>query len=187
MLCKFVLYFIVVLIVVLVIGVMLGFAEEVVLSAMQRNIALIGVEYASRFGVDSSLVLGICWVESRLGLYNYGDDGKSLGVMQVRLGTLKHVDKLYKLGLSERYNDNELRNMLRFNVRFNILIGVLYLKWLVSKMKDYRLAVDAYNKGFGKVKGIDSEYVKMVVGKGKVLDRLYRKWYMEKLKIYGKI
>lgn len=85
--------------------------------------------------IDLSKLFGaMAYTESRCGLYNHGDDGKSLGMYQVKLSTAR----------SKGYNGKgkELKGKLT-----NFIYAYYYFMEQYDKFQSVELALAAYNAG----------------------------------------
>jgi len=94
-------------------------------------------------------VFAIAGVESSWGVSRIGDNGESLGVMQIKFKTAKWF-------LAEKLDiiikDKKLRKMLLNDDEFNINLGCLYLQYLMNKFNgNYLKAILAYNVGASSV------------------------------------
>jgi soluble lytic murein transglycosylase-like protein len=113
---------------------------------------------AKKYYDDYKLIKAIVFVESRNGKFLIGGKDKhwkyrSYGVMQIRLNTARFVGKIYKLHWLNDMSDKRLRDVLIRDHVANVMIGTLYLKYLLARVQgDVVKAVRAYNKGLaGKV------------------------------------
>jgi soluble lytic murein transglycosylase-like protein len=125
---------------------------------------------AKKYHVDQKLIKAIVFVESRNGKFLVGDRNKhwkyqSYGVMQIRLDTARFVGKRYKLQWLNDMSDERLRDVLISDYVTNVMIGALYLKYLMAMVQgDIIKAVRAYNRGLAGKTNNDA-YVAKVMGK----------------------
>ena len=94
---------------------------------------------ANEFGVSLPLILAVVKTESNFNPNAVSKKG-AIGLMQVMPKTCEFVCKLYNLDI-----DN------LFEPTFNLMVGTLYLKYLLNKFNDEKLAILAYNAGEGRV------------------------------------
>lgn len=110
---------------------------------------------ADKAEVPRELVLAVCWGESsfRNKLVTHMDgETPSYGVCQVKLETARFMDKIYhhKVKATPKMLDK---------VGINAFYAACYLRYQLAKYnQDWKLAVDAYNKGHAK--GHKTQYVK---------------------------
>ena len=125
---------------------------DVPLSAnMQEHIRQLCDEY----GVDMPLVLAIIGQESNYRPDAVGDNGNSLGLMQIQ--PRWHQSRMDKLGVTDLTAPYQ-----------NVTVGIDLLAELVGENKGIEWAVTAYNAGaaaadYNKAIGIRSEYVESVM------------------------
>lgn len=119
----------------------------VVISVFAFSMTLNGFSYykdiitiSNQVGVETSLVQAICRVESSFKKDAVSPKG-AIGLMQLMPDTAKWICENNKI--------NYQKNMV-FEPNFNIFIGCLYLKELLSKYP-LEWAICAYNAGQGKV------------------------------------
>lgn len=87
---------------------------------------------------------GILGVESSFGLEKNGDNGSSFGVMQIQLSTANYMLKKQNIKLSNK----DLKYLLISDNKFNLLIGQLYIEYLLKKFdNNINKAVLAFNVG----------------------------------------
>lgn len=106
------------------------------------------------YGVDMPLVLAIIGQESNYQYNNIGDDGDSIGLMQIQ--PQHHQSRMDKLGATDLLNPKD-----------NVTVGIDILAELLRE-KDTEWAVTAYNAGkkaadFNKQVGVRSEYTESVM------------------------
>lgn len=96
-------------------------------------------KYSEEYGVDKYLIYAVIKQES-----NFENEAKShkgaKGLMQIMNDTADEIAK--ELGV---------RGMNLYNPEININIGTKYLADLIEKYKNPKLAIAAYNAGFGNV------------------------------------
>ena len=102
---------------------------------------------ARTYTIYPSTIVAMAKVESSLGKQILGDNGKSLGILQVQVSTLKFLaTKDRKLAWVLNYKEKILETMLLTNEPFNIYVGSSYLNYLVERY-GYRHGVMRYNGG----------------------------------------
>ncbi len=106
-------------------------------SHAQLHAALVA-EAAQRFGLSESLIRSVMAAESA------GDAGATshagaMGLMQIMPATWSDLSRRHKLGTSP------------YDPRANILAGTAYLREMIDRYGDLRLALAAYNAGPGRV------------------------------------
>lgn len=110
---------------------------------------------ADKANVPRELVLAVCWGESSFRnkkVTHMDGETPSYGVCQVKLETARFMDKVYhhKVKATAKMLDK---------VGINAFYAACYLRYQLNKYhQDWKLAVDAYNKGHAK--GHKTEYVK---------------------------
>lgn len=118
---------------------------------LQEHIA----QLCDSYGVDMPLVLAIIGQESNYNADAVGDEGNSLGLMQIQPQHHKQrMDKLGVMDLSDPYQ--------------NVEVGIDLLAELMGENKGTEWAVTAYNAGAGtadyhKTIGTRTEYVEGVM------------------------
>lgn len=88
----------------------------------------------NKYGVDEALVFAIMYVESSFNSDALGDNGKSIGLMQIQKRW--HEDRMERLGV---------RSL--FDPVGNALVGTDYLAEILDKYPDLHLALMVYNQG----------------------------------------
>ena len=102
---------------------------------------------AKQYTKYPSTITAIAGVESSYGKYILGDEGKSLGICQVQVSTLKFIAKKDKrLRWVLKYPNRVLSTWLLRNDQFNIYVACLYFNYL-NKHYGYRGAISRYNGG----------------------------------------
>ena len=92
----------------------------------------------NRYNIDKNLVISIAYVESKFNKNAVSSSG-AIGVMQIMPQTAEFIIKNNAIvGL------NDL-----FDVKTNVEIGVLYLKYLFEKYSDEIIVIASYNAGEG--------------------------------------
>lgn len=97
---------------------------------------------------EPSLILAIIFQESGGDNQAIGDNGNSLGLMQIQAGAWQDS------GILKEYNKKNA-----FNPVYNIQAGTGYLNFLFNQLNDIDLTIMSYNVGIGNIK------------QGKYLDR----------------
>lgn len=100
---------------------------------------------AKTAGVNPSLLLAICMHETGLkNVNNYNDGGShSHGVCQVKVGTAKHMGKVFKIKKLQEVSGDDLGDTTT-----NALAAAFYLKYQFKRYDgDTCKAVAAYNAG----------------------------------------
>lgn len=124
-----------------------------------KNLAVVKsiIQAADTVKIPRELLLALCWNESsfRTNL-PIVLDGKtpSYGICQVKLGTARFLDRIFK-------NKSIATPSRLLNYKVNSQYAAQYLKYQLNRYDgDWRLAVDAYNKGHAISR--DSHYVRKV-------------------------
>lgn len=97
---------------------------------------------AKQNGLKSELVAAVVWTESGFDKNARSRRG-AMGLMQLMPATAEWCAG----EMGEEYGEEKL-----FDADFNIRLGAFYLKYLLDKFGDERLALAAYNAGEGNVK-----------------------------------
>ena len=100
---------------------------------------------AKTAGVNPSLLLAICMHETGLkNVNNYNDGGShSHGVCQVKVGTAKHMGKVFKIKKLQEASGEDLGDTTT-----NALAAAFYLKYQLKRYDgDIAKSVAAYNAG----------------------------------------
>lgn len=112
---------------------------------------------ADKAQVPRELVLAVCWGESSFrttGVTHVDGETPSYGVCQVKLETAQFIDKFYRL--KHKVTPERLNSTM-----INAFYAAKYLKYQLNRYKqDWKLAVDAYNKGTAL--GHKTKYVRKV-------------------------
>lgn len=108
-----------------------------------------------QYGVDMSLVLAIIGQESNYRPDAVGDNGNSLGLMQIQ--PRWHQSRMDKLGVTDLLDPYQ-----------NVTVGIDLLAELISENKGMEWAVTAYNAGadtadYNKTIGTRTEYTESVM------------------------
>ncbi|MFW6015811.1 MAG: transglycosylase SLT domain-containing protein [bacterium] len=91
------------------------------------------------FDLSVEYIVAIIEKESSYRIKVVGDDGDSVGLMQISNICLKQVNEFYDMTFSK---------IDLYNERYNILVGMYYLKWLYDYYTDdYRNIYKGYNGG----------------------------------------
>ena len=112
-------------------------------------------DLCDRYGVDMPLVLAVIGQESNYNAGALGDDGNSIGLMQIQ--PQHHQGRMDKLGVTDLTDPYQ-----------NVTVGINLLAELIGENKGTEWAVTAYNAGAGtadhnKAIGIRSEYTESVM------------------------
>lgn len=107
------------------------------------------------YNVDMPLVLAIIGQESNYNVHAIGDNGNSLGLMQIQ--TQHHQARMDRLGVTDLLNPYQ-----------NVTVGIDLLAELIGKNNGTEWAVTAYNAGAGtadynKTIGTQTEYTESVM------------------------
>lgn len=94
-------------------------------------------KYSKEYGVDKKLILAVINAESRFDK-NAKSHKDAVGLMQILPETGVWLAEKMKI----EFEDNDL-----YEPEKNIMIGTFYIKYLLDKYKDERLALCAYNAG----------------------------------------
>ncbi len=98
---------------------------------------------ADAFKIPRAILLAVCYHESafsnRKGITHMDGGSMSYGICQVKLGTAQTMDRIY--GLKGKATAEKLNSLLH-----NAYYAAAYLKYQKNKHKDWKLAIDAYNK-----------------------------------------
>ena len=116
------------------------------------------VSIASYSTAHPKTILAICKVESSMGKRKVGDHGKSLGIAQMQIRTLRFLScKNKELGFIKNLNDKAIAVLL-MNDRFSVTMASKYFTYLTCKY-GYKTAIQKYNGGF-----INKRYLAKVEG-----------------------
>lgn len=99
--------------------------------------------FSKKYNVDKCLIMSVIKVESSFKQDAVSDAG-AIGLMQIMPKTAVYVSELSNI------SDFSLDKLTEPET--NIEIGSYYIKYLIDKFKDERLALAAYNAGEGTVK-----------------------------------
>lgn len=89
---------------------------------------------AKRYGLDSRIIKALIEEESGWVTSAEGDNGNSIGLMQIQ--ERWHKDRMKRLGVTNLYDSEQ-----------NITVGCDILSELLNKYGNYRDALSAYNSG----------------------------------------
>lgn len=89
---------------------------------------------AKRYGLDSRIIKALIEEESGWLASAEGDNGQSVGLMQIQ--ERWHKDRMKRLGVTNLYDSEQ-----------NITVGCDILSELLNKYGNYRDALSAYNSG----------------------------------------
>jgi len=102
----------------------------------KRNLVDIIKRESGRQELDWRIVFAVAWRESTLNPSAIGDNGQSIGLMQVQLRTASWME-------NRPVTEAEL-----LDANFNVKVGCSYLKYQLDRYGgSYRKAVAAYNAG----------------------------------------
>lgn len=112
-------------------------------------------ELCDEYSVDMPLVLAIIGQETNYDTESIGDNGNSLGLMQIQ--PQWHTKRMNRLGVTDLIAPRQ-----------NVTVGIDLLAELISEEKGWEWAVTAYNAGtekadFNKNMGILSDYTESVM------------------------
>lgn len=88
----------------------------------------------------------IVYQESSLGRFKIGDDGKSLGLAHVQVGTAREVMKANKW-LPQYKTNYSIAKMLLHDDNTNLLIAAIYFQDCYDKFKNWPQSLICYNAG----------------------------------------
>lgn len=117
---------------------------------------------ATYYDIDAALVFAIIGVESNFDVDAIGDDGESVGLMQIQQKHhQKRMDKLGSNDLSHPYH--------------NVMVGCDYLAELLGRSDDMNWVLTAYNGGIDyanqcKELGVQTEYAEKVLVYKEILE-----------------
>ena len=139
---------------------------------------------AKTTGINPSLLLAICMHETGLkNVNNYNDGGShSHGICQVKVGTAKHMGKVFKIQTFKEISEEEIETN-----KNNALVAAYYLKYQLKRYEnDWCKAISAYNAGTfkpdGDKKPKNHKYVKSVYD---ILDKSMITFYSDDCKVDG--
>lgn len=89
---------------------------------------------AKRYGLDSRIIKALIEEESGWGESAEGDNGQSVGLMQIQ--ERWHKDRMKRLGVTNLYDSEQ-----------NITVGCDILSELLNKYGNYKDALSVYNSG----------------------------------------
>lgn len=112
-------------------------------------------ELCENYGVDMPLVLAVIGQESNYDPAAIGDNGNSIGLMQIQ--PMHHRQRMDRLGITDLLDPYQ-----------NVAVGIDLLSELLADSGDAEWAVTAYNAGvgtadFNKAIGAQSEYTEGVL------------------------
>jgi hypothetical protein len=132
--------------------------------------------WPGRFACKEAQKYDLCYTaqailieESSVCRYRYGDDGKSLGCMQISLAATRRIFPTFPRSAWQRLATEDA---------FNISIGVSYLHWCMVQMGSWARGVICYNAGptfarkLSTQKVYEFPYLVAIVGYIKALERL---------------
>jgi soluble lytic murein transglycosylase len=135
--------------------------------------------HADNYNLDAALVAGVIYQESKFDPEAESDAG-AVGLMQLRPDTAK--------GIAERTGGSAFQVEDLTNPELNVRYGSWYLRHLLDKYDDERLALAAFNAGQGNVdswreqgKGIAFAETRHYVERVEELKRIYREAYASEL------
>ena len=101
---------------------------------------------STHYGYDPLLLLAVIEVESvfktnALGKYRSGALSGALGLMQLKLATAQEVASQLAM--------DSLTEVDLFKPEINVVLGVAYLTTMISRFKNFKLGLLAYNQGPG--------------------------------------
>ncbi len=144
----------------LIIGFFYNFAiASVVLTPKQvetlKMVRSIALKYPNKNGETfENTAMAICLSETSAGVFKVGDIGKnpnifkaSLGIMQVRIDTVRFLAKKLNWTKVLNMSDVKLVNKLLSDDKFNVEVAVKYIVWLNDYTKNYFRTVSRYNGG----------------------------------------
>ena len=109
-----------------------------------------------RYGVSPAVVVAMIERESNFDTYAIGDDGRSLGLMQIQ--PKWHIERMVELGCTDLFNPFQ-----------NITVGIDYLAELENTYGDTAKALVAYSRG--KYNGTITSYASVVMTRASELER----------------
>jgi soluble lytic murein transglycosylase len=135
--------------------------------------------HADNYNLDAALVAGVIYQESKFDPEAESDAG-AVGLMQLRPDTAR--------GIAERTGGSAFRIDDLTNPELNVRYGSWYLRHLLDKYDDEKLALAAFNAGQGNVdswreqgKGIAFAETRHYVERVQELKRIYREAYADEL------
>jgi len=117
-------------------------------------------QYGERFGVETSLVLGVITQESGFNANAVSHAG-AMGMMQIMPGTVQHINDMGQVKINDAFNAEE-----------NVRAGTWYLKSLYDQLSSlpearrWEFALASYNGGIGTVTRA-MEKITYATGKGR--------------------
>lgn len=120
--------------------------DTVPLSAEFQNFVF---NKAEDIGIDPAVIFGMMYHESRFDTDAVGDDGRAIGILQVRVDV--HGERIERLGCSDMTDPYEC-----------VTVALDYLSYLLQKYGgDVAAALTAYNRGH--YNGAVSRYAELVI------------------------
>lgn len=131
------------------------------------------IKYSKEFNVPSIDIISLGIVETHLKNFN-GDNGKSIGYFQLRVGTCNDLYRWYKnkYNLPKIRNDKELLNSVKAQVLYTTL-NLAHLKKRTKNNKSMFLAYNAGLWGYLSGKYTTAYYVKIKKAKNMVYKLSY--------------
>ena len=100
---------------------------------------------AKKYSAYPTLITTISFTESSCGKAVLGDDGDSLGIMQLQIPTVRYISsKIPQLRMLDYLSDKQLQTLLLRDDEVSIIIATHYFLFL-NKHYGYRDAVIRYN------------------------------------------
>lgn len=117
------------------------------LTPEQQRVRAIVLDEASKWSNYKSTIAGMCLTESSLGYYSIGDDGRSLGAMQIQLSTARdYAKRIPELAVIKHWDDKTLGTKLVRDLRFSVKVATLIFEYNRKKY-GYFQAISRYNGG----------------------------------------
>ncbi len=130
-----------------ILTVLLAMSSVFALTTEQKEVRRIVLDEASKWSNYKSTIAGICLTESSLGYYSIGDDGKSLGAMQIQLSTARdYAKRIKQLRYILQWDDKTLGTKLLKDLRFSVKVATLIFEYN-RKRYGYFEAISRYNGG----------------------------------------
>ena len=103
---------------------------------------------AKKYTKYPSTIAAMCMVESSAGRDKFGDMDKSLGIMQIRVETVRWLSTIYdRFSHVQNMTDDEIEYQLIHNYKFSVSVASCYINHYISHGWSHKRAVMIYNGG----------------------------------------
>ena len=103
---------------------------------------------ARKYTKYPSTIAAICMVESSAGRDKLGDMDQSLGIMQIRIETVRWLSTMYdKFANVRNMTDQQIELKLLYDYRFSVAVAAYYINHYIAHGWSHKRAVMIYNGG----------------------------------------